>query len=40
MSANVRGALLALIAFGILATHDVIVKTLGSSYSAFQLVFF
>ncbi len=40
MSNNTRGALLALLAFGIFATHDVVVKTLGASYSAFQIVFF
>ncbi len=37
---NLRGALLGLLAFGIFATHDVIVKYLGSSYSPFQIVFF
>ena len=40
MSHNVRGALLALIAMGIFATHDVVVKTLGAHYSAVQIVFF
>ncbi|WP_147126713.1 DMT family transporter [Shimia ponticola] len=40
MSANVRATLLALLAFGIFSTHDVIVKTLGASYSPFQVVFF
>lgn len=40
MSANVRGALLALLAFGIFATHDVFVKTLGAIYSPIQIVFF
>lgn len=40
MSSNVRGALLALIAFAIFSTHDVFVKTLGASYSPFQIVFF
>ncbi|MDB5664490.1 DMT family transporter [Cypionkella sp.] len=37
---NLRGALLALAAFGIYATHDVLVKYLGASYSSFQLIFF
>lgn len=37
---NLRGALLALAAFGIYATHDVVVKFLGGSYSAFQIIFF
>jgi drug/metabolite transporter (DMT)-like permease len=40
MGANAKGALLALLAFAIFATHDVIVKTLGASYSPFQIVFF
>lgn len=40
MSANVKGALLALIAFGVYATHDVFIKTLGATYSPIQLVFF
>ncbi len=38
---NVKGALLALLAMGIYATHDVVVKTLGEAgLSAFQIVFF
>lgn len=37
---NVRGAVLALVAMGIFATHDVVVKVLGAQYSAFQIVFF
>ncbi|SHF04629.1 Permease of the drug/metabolite transporter (DMT) superfamily [Loktanella atrilutea] len=40
MSSNARGALLALIAFGIFATHDVLIKVLGGSYSPIQIVFF
>ncbi len=40
VKSNVKGALLALLAFGIFATHDVIVKYLGTSYSPFQIVFF
>lgn len=39
-SANVRGALFALAAFGIYSTHDVVVKLLGGSYAPFQIVFF
>lgn len=39
-SPNTRGALLGLLAFGIFATHDVIVKYLGGTYSPFQIVFF
>lgn len=37
---NLRGAFLSLAAFGIYATHDTIVKTLGATYSPFQLIFF
>jgi len=40
MSPNLRGALLSLAAFGIYATHDVVVKFLGSDYSAVQIIFF
>lgn len=40
MNPNLKGALLALAAFGIFATHDVIVKLLGGTYSAVQIVFF
>ena len=35
-----RGAGFALLAFSTYATHDVIVKTLGSTYSVFQIIFF
>ncbi len=35
-----RGAGFALLAFGAFATHDAIVKTLGESYSVFQIIFF
>ncbi|WP_299153858.1 DMT family transporter [uncultured Tateyamaria sp.] len=40
MSPNIKGALLALIAFGIFSTHDVFIKTLGATYSPIQIVFF
>ena len=40
MSPNVKGALFALLAFGIFSTHDVVVKVLGGIYSPFQIVFF
>ena len=40
MTPNARGALTALLAFAIFATHDVVVKTLGAHYSPFQIVFF
>jgi S-adenosylmethionine uptake transporter len=40
MQSHLRGALLSLAAFGFYATHDVVVKYLGGSYSAFQTMFF
>ncbi|MBP1807236.1 DMT family transporter [Rubellimicrobium aerolatum] len=40
MSQNAKGAMLALLAFGIYATSDAVVKLLGEDYSPFQLVFF
>lgn len=40
MSQNAKGALFALIAFAVFATHDVVVKVLGGIYSPFQIVFF
>jgi S-adenosylmethionine uptake transporter len=40
VQSNLRGALLSLAAFALYATHDVVVKFLGGSYSAFQIIFF
>lgn len=40
MSSALRGARLSRAAFGIYATHDVVVKFLGHPYSAFQIIFF
>ncbi len=40
MSQTLRGALLSLAAFAAYATHDVVVKYLGGTYSAFQTMFF
>lgn len=41
MSSNIKGAGFALVAMGIFATHDVVVKWLGETgYSAFQTIFF
>ncbi len=40
LKSNLRGALFALAAFGVYATHDVLVKFLGASYSPFQIIFF
>lgn len=37
---SLSGLLLALTAFGVYATHDIAVKTLGANYTAFQIVFF
>ena len=40
MPSNAKGALFALAAFGIFATHDVVIKYLGGSYNAIQIIFF
>lgn len=40
VSGNVRGALLQLAAMGLYATHDVVIKVLGASYPALQILFF
>ncbi|RUS60173.1 DMT family transporter [Pseudorhodobacter sp. E13] len=40
VKSNLRGALMALIAFAIYATHDVFVKFLGGHYSPVQIIFF
>lgn len=40
MNDTTRGALLALAAFGVFATHDVILKLLGGTYAPFQIIFF
>jgi len=40
MGPNAKGALLALFGFAVFSTHDVIVKTLGGTYSPYQLLFF
>lgn len=39
-ASNVRGAVLALLAMGLYATHDVVIKTLGAQYPALQVLFF
>jgi S-adenosylmethionine uptake transporter len=39
-SSNLKGALFALLAFAIFATHDVVVKLLGGEYSPIQIIFF
>jgi S-adenosylmethionine uptake transporter len=40
MHSSLRGALFSLAAFGLYATHDVVVKVLGGSYTPFQIIFF
>ena len=40
LSPNAMGALVALAAFALFSTHDVIIKTLGAHYAAPQIVFF
>ena len=40
LTPNATGALVALAAFAMLATHDVAIKTLGAHYAAPQIVFF
>ena len=39
-AANTRGAFLALVAFAVYSSHDVVVKLLGADYSPIQIVFF
>ncbi|MEX3008023.1 DMT family transporter [Hoeflea sp. TYP-13] len=40
MGSNTKGALVGLLGFAIFATHDVIVKYLGATYSPYQILFF
>ena len=40
MGSNVKGALMALLAFAIFSGHDVIVRLLGGDYSPVQILFF
>ncbi len=40
MKDNTKAILFALLAFGLFSTHDIVIKTLGGTYSPFQLVFF
>jgi drug/metabolite transporter (DMT)-like permease len=40
MGPNTKGAVLGLLGYGVYASHDVIVKYLGATYSPFQLLFF
>ena len=40
MTANARGALIALAAFAVFASHDAVIKHLGGAYSPVQVLFF
>ncbi len=40
LSSSFRGALLALVAFGVFASHDAVVKVVGGYYSPVQVLFF
>ena len=40
MNANVKGALIALLAFALFAVHDLFLKILGGEYAPFQILFF
>lgn len=40
MGSNAKGALFALLGFGVYSSHDAIVKYLGVEYSTFQIIFF
>lgn len=40
MNPNLKAALMALTAFGLFASHDVLIKVLGGGYSPVQIVFF
>lgn len=40
MTSTLKGALMALGGFALFSTHDAVVKTLGGSYSPFQILFF
>ena len=39
-SDTAKGALFGLLAFGMFASHDVVIKLLGGGYSIFQIIFF
>ena len=40
LSAPMKGALFAILAFAVFSTHDAIIKGLGGTYSVFQILFF
>ena len=40
MSQSAKGTLIALLAFGVFATHDALIKELGGTYTSFQIIFY
>ncbi len=40
MSQSAKGTLIALLAFGVFATHDALIKQLGGTYTSFQIIFY
>lgn len=40
MSPTAKGTLTALLAFGVFASHDALIKALGGTYTSFQIIFF
>lgn len=40
MGDNARGSIIALVAFGLFASHDAVIKSLGGQYATFQILFF
>ena len=40
MSQSAKGTLIALLAFGVFATHDALIKQLGGNYTSFQIIFY
>ena len=40
MSQSAKGTIIALLAFGVFATHDALIKQLGGTYTSFQIIFY
>lgn len=40
MTPSIKGALTALVAYGVYSSHDALIKTLGGSYTSFQIIFY
>ena len=40
MTPNIKGALTALVAYGIYSSHDALIKMLGGTYTSFQIIFY